>query len=77
MDQLPTGRHGLGRDYVAENQRDRIKTAMAEVLTTIAYPSVSVEDIIRVASLSRRTFYDHYKNKDEAFLASFDANPAS
>lgn len=72
-DQLPPGRHGLARDFVIENQRERIMVAVAEVVSEQDYGSASVEDIIKAAGLSRRTFYDHFKNKEEAFLASFDS----
>jgi AcrR family transcriptional regulator len=32
-----------------------------------------VEDVIVHAGVSRRTFYEHFKNKEEAFLAAYDA----
>ena len=34
---------------------------------------VCVEDIIAAAGVSRRTFYEHFKNKEHAFLAAYDA----
>src|SRR5262245_55803999 len=34
---------------------------------------MTVEDVIGVAGVSRRTFYEHFKNKEEAFLAAYDA----
>jgi AcrR family transcriptional regulator len=33
---------------------------------------MSVEEIICTAGVSRRTFYDHFKSKEEAFLAAMD-----
>jgi AcrR family transcriptional regulator len=33
---------------------------------------MSVEDIIATAGVSRRTFYDHFKSKDDAFLSEYD-----
>jgi AcrR family transcriptional regulator len=71
--QLPPGRHGLSRSYVARNQRARILVAVAEVVTVGGgYSRMSVEDIVRKAGVSRRTFYEQFENKDEAFLAAFD-----
>lgn len=32
-----------------------------------------VEDIIAAAGVSRRTFYNHFRDKQEAFLAAYDA----
>jgi AcrR family transcriptional regulator len=34
---------------------------------------MSVEGIIAAAGVSRRTFYEHFKNKEHAFLAAYDA----
>jgi AcrR family transcriptional regulator len=71
--QLPAGRHGLDRDYVAENQRERILAAVAQAAATLGYANMSVEDIVKTAGVSRRTFYDHFANKEATFLAAYDA----
>jgi AcrR family transcriptional regulator len=70
---LPPGRHGLSRSFVAQNQRDRILAAVAEACSAKGYGEMSVEDIIAAAGVSRRTFYEHFKNKEHAFLAAYDA----
>ena len=70
--QLPPGRHGLPRSFVAQNQRERILAAVADVTSAASYAEMSVADIIVTAGISRRTFYEHFKNKDEAFLAAYD-----
>jgi AcrR family transcriptional regulator len=71
--QLPPGRHGLPRSFVASNQRERILDAVADVASLAGYASMSVEGIIATAGVSRRTFYDHFSDKQEAFLAAYDA----
>lgn len=40
--------------------------------STRGYGSMSVQDIVREAGVSRRTFYEQFKNKDDAFLAAYD-----
>jgi AcrR family transcriptional regulator len=70
--QLPPGRHGLARAFVAKNQRDRILAAVGDVVSLAGYGDMNVEDIVVTAGVSRRTFYDHFKSKDEAFLAAYD-----
>jgi AcrR family transcriptional regulator len=70
--QLPAGRHGLTRDYVVQNQQERLLTAVAEVAGVGTYATMTVEDIIGAAGVSRRTFYDHFRSKDDAFLAAYD-----
>jgi AcrR family transcriptional regulator len=74
--QLPAGRHGLPRSFVVHNQRERILSAVASVAGVAGYPAMTVEDIIAEAGLSRRTFYDHFKSKEDAFLAAYDAGAA-
>ena len=54
------------------NQRQRILAAVAEAVSQVGYAAMTVEDIIRVAGVSRRTFYEHFKSKEEAFLVSYD-----
>jgi AcrR family transcriptional regulator len=57
---------------VAQNQRERILAAVADVTSAASYAEMTVEDIIVTAGVSRRTFYEHFKNKDDAFLAAYD-----
>jgi AcrR family transcriptional regulator len=63
----------LPRAFVVENQRERILSAVADVTSVAGYREMSVEDVIVTAGVSRRTFYEHFKNKDDAFLAAYDA----
>lgn len=70
--QLPPGRHGLGRAFVQANQRQRILDAVADVVSLTGYPAMSVEDVIGAAGVSRRTFYDNFAGKEQAFLTAYD-----
>ena len=72
-DQLPSGRHGLLRSFVAANQRERILSGAAQATAELGYAEMSVEAVITRAGVSRRTFYEHFKNKEDAFLAAYDA----
>jgi len=72
-DQLPGGRHGLLPSFVAANQRERILSAVAQATAELGYAEMSVEAIITRAGVSRRTLYEHFKNKEDAFLAAYDA----
>jgi AcrR family transcriptional regulator len=71
--QLPPGRHKLSRDYVQTNQRQRIFDAIADVTSLAGYAAMSVEQITGTAGVSRRTFYDTFKSKEDAFLAALDS----
>lgn len=70
--QLPPGRHGLPRDYVAENQRERILTALTQLVAEIGYAEMAVATVVTRAGVSRKTFYQHFSNKEDAFLAAYD-----
>jgi AcrR family transcriptional regulator len=69
---LPSGRHGLPRTFVARNQRDRIMLAVADAVSALGYVATTIEDVIQRAGVSRRTFYDHFSGKEEAFLDAYD-----
>jgi len=45
---------------------------VAQVASTRGYGAMSVQDVVREAGVSRRTFYEQFKNKDHAFLAAYD-----
>jgi AcrR family transcriptional regulator len=70
--QLPAGRHGLPRAFVVSNQRERILDAVLQAAGGCGYAAMRIEDVIAIAGVSRRTFYDHFANKEDAFLASYD-----
>jgi AcrR family transcriptional regulator len=71
-EQLPPGRHGFSRSFVALNQRNRILAAVARVADSKSYSDMTVEDLIVAAGVSRRTFYEQFDNKEMAFLAAYD-----
>jgi AcrR family transcriptional regulator len=71
--QLPKGRHGLPRSFVVRNQRERILAAVADTVAEKGYMSLTVEDVVRRSGVSRRTFYDQFSDKRDAFFAAYDA----
>lgn len=70
---LPRGRHGLSRQFVANNQRERILRAMAEAVADRGYGQATVAHVIGAAGVSRKTFYENFKCKEDCFLTSYDA----
>ncbi len=70
--QLPKGRHGLSRAFIASNQRERLLDAIANVVATKGYAGTRVADITDYAGVSRKTFYELFTDKEECFLAAFD-----
>jgi AcrR family transcriptional regulator len=74
---LPRGRHGLPREAVREQQRARILAAMIDVVAERGYKATCVAHVTVGARLSRRTFYDLYRGKDDCFEAAYDAADAA
>jgi AcrR family transcriptional regulator len=69
----PRGRYAAPRAVVAESQRERLLVAMADATAAKSYANVAVADVIERAGVSRRSFYEHFANKEECFLAAYDA----
>jgi len=70
---LPRGRHAASREVVWESQRERLLVAMADAVAEKGYARVSVADVIGRAGVSRKTFYEQFANKEECFLAAYEA----
>jgi AcrR family transcriptional regulator len=47
--------------------------AMAEAVAGKGYAATTVADVIARAGVSRRTFYEQFRGKEECFLAAYDA----
>lgn len=69
---LPPGRHGLPRDFVTANHRDRLLAACAQQVQENGYAATTVATIIAAAAVSRRTFYEHFDSKEACFIATYD-----
>jgi TetR/AcrR family transcriptional regulator len=69
---LPHGPHRLERVEVIHNQRARIHGAMVEAIARGGYDGTSVKQVIGLAGVSRRSFYEQFANKQECFLVTFD-----
>lgn len=69
---LPAGRHGLPREFIAQNQRERIVTALVDTVAERGYNATTVAHITKAASVSRRTFYEHFADKEACFLAAYE-----
>lgn len=57
---------------MVSNQRERILDAVLQAASRSGYAAMRIEDVIAIAGVSRRTFYDHFANKEEAFLAAYE-----
>src|SRR3954466_3544394 len=70
--ELPRRAHDLSRREVEESQRWRMLEAVTDVTAKHGYADAAVADIIAAAGLSRKTFYEQFKDKEECFLTAYD-----
>lgn len=63
----------LEDDAPALSHRERLIAAMAASIEEKGYRETTVADVVRIAHTSRRTFYEHFEDRDTCFLALFDA----
>jgi len=55
-----------------EGHRGRLLAAMAEAVRAQGYRATTVADVVRIARTSRRTFYEHFEDREECFVALFE-----
>ncbi|HET7418710.1 MAG TPA: TetR/AcrR family transcriptional regulator [Solirubrobacterales bacterium] len=69
---LPPGRHGLSREFVAQNQQERLIAGTLVAVADHGFRETTVTLISKESGVSRRTFYSYFDTKEECFLATFD-----
>ena len=69
---LPRGRHKHPRKFIAHTQRDRLIDAMAQTVAKRGFAATTVTEVCRAAKVSTRAYYEHFADKEECFMATFD-----
>ena len=75
--QLPPGRHKLPREIVEESQRTRILDGIVAAVADHGYGETRLADVIATAGVSRKTFYEYFRDLEDAFLAAYDLHVAA
>ncbi|MGA2164032.1 MAG: TetR/AcrR family transcriptional regulator, partial [Solirubrobacteraceae bacterium] len=65
---LPRGPQALPRERVAEHQRERLVEAMVQAVSERGVVATTISDLVARAGISRRTFYEHFENKEDCLL---------
>jgi len=73
---MPPGRHLVPRDFVTQNQRERMLLATTELVAERGYQKTTIELVAKTARVALSTFYEHFANKEECFLAALDESVA-
>ena len=58
---------------IAEQSKKKIAEAMLTVMNTYDYKEITVTQITQEARISRKTFYRHFRDKDEILKHLFDS----
>jgi AcrR family transcriptional regulator len=71
---FPSGVRKLPADLIRTVQRERLIMAMLNAAAQLGFREANVQDVIERAGVSRPTFYEHFTNKEDCFLAAFDTS---
>jgi len=63
----------LQRAFEDPAPRSRLIAAMALALVEKRYALISVADVVRIARVSKRTFYEHFSTREGCYLATYEA----
>ena len=71
---FPSGVRKLPPELIKAIQRERLIVAMLSAVAELGYLETNVQDVIDRAGVSRPTFYEHFSNKEDCFMAAFDTS---
>jgi AcrR family transcriptional regulator len=63
----------LPRAIARSTQRERLIAGMARTVAQRGYAATPVADVLKTAGVSRRTFYEQFADKEDCFLAAYEA----
>ncbi|HEX3434572.1 MAG TPA: TetR/AcrR family transcriptional regulator [Solirubrobacteraceae bacterium] len=69
---LPRGDQNVSRSFVVQSQRERILDAVTNLTAEQGYAALRVEGIAEQAAVSLVAFYEHFADKEDAFLVAFE-----
>ena len=63
----------MPREEVLKNQRERFFAALVVALAEKGYEETTLKDLARVSGVSSRSFYHHWADKHECYMAALQA----
>jgi AcrR family transcriptional regulator len=70
---MPSDLAALEVDTTTHQHRSRLLEGMAVAVAQKGYADTTIADIVREASVSRRTFYEHFATKADCLVALYEA----
>jgi AcrR family transcriptional regulator len=62
----------LSRSFIVHSQRERILDAIAQLNAEKGYANTKLDDIAERATISLQAFYEHFADKEDAFLVAYE-----
>ncbi|HEX3324343.1 MAG TPA: TetR/AcrR family transcriptional regulator [Solirubrobacterales bacterium] len=72
QERLPASRKDLPEPLIAHSQRERILNSMAASCAKKGYGATTIADVCEPAGVSRATFYELFKDKEDCFHAAME-----
>ena len=69
---LARGDQNVSRSFVVQSQRARILDAVTNLTAREGYAALQVEEIAEQAAVSLVAFYEHFADKEDAFLVAYE-----
>jgi AcrR family transcriptional regulator len=69
---LARGDQNVSRSFVVQSQRERILDAVTNLTAREGYAALRVEGIAEEAAVSLVAFYEHFADKEDAFLVAYE-----
>lgn len=67
----------ISPENLQQEHRGRLLQAMGTAAAEKGFAATTIADIVRLAGMSKRTFYEHFNSKEACFLALYRAVSAS
>ncbi len=69
---LPNRARGMTAEQIAFHQRARLQGAMVAAVAQNGYADTTIKQLVSLAGVSRRTFYELFAEKEQCFLSTYD-----
>jgi AcrR family transcriptional regulator len=70
---LPPGPRVLSQDQARRIHRERLIAGFSRAASAKGYGATTIADVVAAAGVSKRTFYEHFADLQDCFLAAYDA----
>jgi AcrR family transcriptional regulator len=70
---LKRGPRSISAEEAAEHQKARLREAIVVLVARDGFAALTLANLVGTAGVSKSTFYEHFADKEDCFLQTFDA----